>query len=115
LSVIGRIVKILESKNIEQKELCLKTGIGQSTFSSWKKNYRNVPTDKLLLIADFLEVPIRYLMTGEGEEAVINQISQGVRELTEQEEELLRIFNSLNMKDKTSLLSHAYELEEQNK
>lgn len=36
-------------------------------------------------------------------------------ELDEQEKELLRIFKTLSIKDKTLLLTRAYELEEQNK
>ena len=108
MTVIERIVTVLETKGIEQKELCDKTGISPQTFSGWKKYFRNVPTDKLILISDFLQVPIRFLLTGEGDPEVKTP------SLTEQECELLRIFNSLSMKDKTALLSRAYELEEQN-
>lgn len=107
MSVIERIIEILECKGIAQKEVCAILSINSSTFSTWKKRYSNIPTDKVVDIADFLKVPIRYLLTGEGKKEII--------ELTDQEEELLRIFNSLNMKDKTALLSRAYELEEQNK
>jgi transcriptional regulator with XRE-family HTH domain len=107
LSVIERIVKILDDRGISQKEICDKTGIKQQTFSTWKKCYSNVPTDKVIVIADFLKVSLSYLLTGEG--------SEEIKKLSEQEEELLRIFNSLSMKDKTSLLSRAYELEEQSK
>jgi len=107
LSVIERIIEILEAKGIPQKEVCTALGINSSTFSTWKKRYSNVPTDKVLMIASFLKVPVLYLLTGEGKKELI--------ELSDQEEELLRIFNSLSMKDKTALLSRAYELEEQNK
>lgn len=36
-------------------------------------------------------------------------------EQNEQEQEILRIFKTLNIKDRTALLSYAYELEERNK
>lgn len=106
MSVIERIVKILDNRGVSQKELCDKTGIKQQTFSTWKKQYSNVPTDKVIEIADFLKVSLSYLLTGKG--------SEEEKQLTEQEEELLRIFNALSMKGKTALLSYAYELEEQN-
>lgn len=114
MTAIERIIKVIEEKKIQQKELCEKTGINQSTFSSWKKNYRNVPNDEMILIADFLDVPLRYLLTGDDEETMQEYILRKTT-LSEQEEELLRIFKSLNMKDKIALLSRAYELEEQNK
>jgi len=107
LSVIGRIVRILEDRNISQKDVCTKLGINSSTFSTWKKQHGNVPNDKLLIIADFLKVSLTYLLTGEGSEEII--------ELSDQEKELLRIFNALNIKGKAALISRAYELEEQNK
>ena len=107
MSVIGRIVRILEDRNISQKDVCTKLGINSSTFSTWKKQHGNVPNDKLLIIADFLKVSLTYLLTGEGSEEII--------ELSDQEKELLRIFNALNIKGKAALISRAYELEEQNK
>lgn len=115
MTVIERVVNILEKKSIQQKELCQNTGIKEATFSGWKKNYRNIPNEELIKIADYLQVPIRYLLTGEDEESVLAFISRNTRELNEQEEELLRIFNALPVRGKAALLSHAYELEEQNK
>ncbi|MBP2656245.1 MAG: hypothetical protein H6Q73_3814 [Firmicutes bacterium] len=107
MSVIERIVSILDDRGISQKELCDKTAIKPQTFSTWKKQYTNIPTDKVVVIADFLKISLSYLLTGEG--------CEEIQKLTEQEEELLRIFNILSVKDKTLLLSHAYELEENSK
>lgn len=107
MTVIERIIEVIDKKGFNQKDVCDQTGISQSTLSGWKKFYRNVPTDKVIAIADYLNVSLTYLLTGKG--------SIEVKHLSDQEEELLRIFNSLSMKDKTALLSRAYELEEQNK
>jgi transcriptional regulator with XRE-family HTH domain len=106
LSVIERIVELLDARGISQKEICEKTDIKPQTFSTWKKQYSNVPIDKLVVIADYLQVSLSYLVTGEG--------SEQIEQLSEQEEELFRIFKSLNMKNKTALLSYAYKLEEEN-
>lgn len=111
MTVIERIVNILEDKNIDQKDVCAFADIKEQTFSGWKKHYRNVPEDKLILIAKFLKMPVYYLMTGETEEVA----THNTKELGEQEEELLRIFKSLNIKGQAALISRAYELEEQNK
>lgn len=107
MSVIERIISILEEKEIPQKEICDLLSISSSTFSTWKKRYANIPSDKIAPIAKFLKVPVLYLLTGEGDKEI--------REMTEQENELLRIYNALSLKDKTALLTRAYELEEQNK
>ncbi|MCE5287017.1 MAG: helix-turn-helix domain containing protein [Pelosinus sp.] len=107
MTTIERIVNILDDRGISQKDLCDKTGIKPQTFSTWKKQFSDVPSDKLIAIANFLKVSISFLLTGEG--------SPEIKQLSDQEEELLRIYNLLNLKDKTALLSRAYELEEQNK
>ncbi len=105
MSVIERIVEIIEDRGISQKELCENTNIKRQTFSTWKNRNSNISLDEASAIADYLNVSLTYLSTGKG--------SPEIQQLTEQEEELLRIFKSLNIKDKTSLLSRAYELEEQ--
>jgi len=107
LSIIERVVSILDEKKISQKEICDLLNINSSTFSTWKRRYANIPSDKIVPIADFLKVSIRFLLTGEG--------TKEKREITEQENEILRIYNALSLKDKTALLTRAYDLEEQNK
>lgn len=107
MAIVNRIVDLLELKGISQKDFCEKTEIKQQTFSTWKNRYSsNVPAEKLAKIADVLQVPILYLLTGEGDKEI--------KEPSIQEKELLRIFNSLNVKGQAALLSRAYELEEQN-
>ena len=41
------------------------TGIGQSTFSSWKARRNLISGEKAKLIADYFNVSVDYLMTGE--------------------------------------------------
>jgi transcriptional regulator with XRE-family HTH domain len=104
LTIIERIVNLLDEKNVPQKEICDLLGIKSSTFSTWKKRFTSIPAEYIIPIADHLKVPVRYILSGEGAQELVD--------LTEQEEELLKIFKSLSIKDKTALLSKAYELEE---
>ena len=99
MSVMKRIMEVIEYKGIQQKDVCEALGINSSTFSTWKKRYGNIPIDKLVAIADYLKVPVLYLLTGQGEKEK--------REMTEQENELLRIYNVLSLKDKSTLLIRA--------
>lgn len=57
------------------------------------------------------DVPERY----ENDFPYHTPMSLGKNELNDHEEELLRVFKTLSIKDKTILLSRAYELEEENK
>lgn len=65
MTIYERYCSIRDSKGIKDAHVATGTGIGKSTFSDWKSG-RSVPkNDKLKKIADFLNVPLEYLMTGE--------------------------------------------------
>lgn len=56
--------KLLKEKGLTAYKVSKDTGIGRSTFTDWK-NGRSVPgTDKLIKIAECLEVSVEYLKTG---------------------------------------------------
>jgi len=48
-------------------DICKATGIPASTFSDWKKGKSKPGPDKLLKIAEFLGVSVKFLMTGQEE------------------------------------------------
>ena len=57
--------KLRDSKGIKDADVAKATGITKSTFSDWK-NGRSKPKDeKLLKIADYFNVTLDYLRTGE--------------------------------------------------
>lgn len=56
--------KLLKEKGLTAYKVSKETGIGRSTFTDWK-NGRSIPgTDKLIKIAECLEVSVEYLKTG---------------------------------------------------
>ena len=60
--------KIRDMKGYKDSHVANATGIGKSTFSDWKSGRSKPKNDKLQKIADFFEVTIDYLMTGEEKE-----------------------------------------------
>lgn len=60
--------KIRDMKGYKDSHVATATGIGKSTFSDWKSGRSKPKNDKLQKIADFFEVTIDYLMTGEEKE-----------------------------------------------
>lgn len=57
--------KLCESKGVTPAEVCRATGIATATTSSWKSGAYTPKQEKLQLIADYFNVPLEYLMTGE--------------------------------------------------
>ena len=65
MALIGkRILELIKERGLSQKEFSLRTGIPQSTMSSWKGKKQNPSLDKLKVICDTLEVDPYYLISG---------------------------------------------------
>jgi transcriptional regulator with XRE-family HTH domain len=56
---------LLKKTNKTTYRVSKDTGISQSVFSAWKTNRSTPKQDKLQKIADYFNVTIEYLMTGE--------------------------------------------------
>lgn len=105
-------------------------GLSNAAASSWKKG--SIPKSTTVQkIADYFGVTTDYLLRDHSpisasnvRDSVVlqgntgnNTVSNGdmgsaPSKLTEQEEEVLRIFRSLGMRKKTAVLSYLYELED---
>ena len=89
--------QLLQKFGVTTADVCKSTGIGQSTMSNWK-NRRNLISGKnAQLIADYLEVSIDYLMTGEekegGETYYINEETRAIAQEIFEKKELRMLFN----------------------
>lgn len=61
---------LLKKKGVKAADVSKATGIYPTVFSEWKKGKSTPKTDKLQKIADYFEVTVRYLMTGEDAEQI---------------------------------------------
>ena len=57
--------KLRDSRGVKDADVVRATGITKSTFSDWKSGRSEPKMDKLQKIADYFEVSLDYLMTGE--------------------------------------------------
>lgn len=97
MTISQRIFLLLKEKKLKQKDLALKTGISESAVSDWKKKGTNPAAENISAIADFLNVSIDYLLTGNDKTLLHSN-------LTSLEQECLNKFNRLSEIDKGRML-----------
>ena len=61
-------VKLLQSRGISSYKLSKETGISQTTLSNWKSGRSKPKMDVMQKIADYFNVSLDYIMTGEERE-----------------------------------------------
>lgn len=64
MTIGERILYIIKEKGMTQKDFSFKTGIPQSTMSSWKSRKQIPGMDKLQIICDTLNVDPYYIISG---------------------------------------------------
>jgi transcriptional regulator with XRE-family HTH domain len=87
MEIIERIYQLLDEKDKKAYELCIKLDISTSTMSTWKARTNDPPAKYMKTIADFFDVSLDYLLTGN--EAPIQ------KNTTSKEDELLSLFRKL--------------------
>lgn len=60
--------ELLQKHGVSTYKVSKETGIAQSVFSSWKNGISTPKQDKMQKIADYFNVSLEYLMTGEEKE-----------------------------------------------
>lgn len=86
-------------RGLKDYDVCKKTGISAGTISDWKNGrIKTLKPDKLVLIANVLNVSVDYLTTGHTAQA---------EPLSDDERKLLRLFRSLTPASRTELLNYA--------
>lgn len=84
-----RFSQLMKRKGVTAYQIAKTTGISQTTFSDWK-NGRSVPkADKMQKIADFFEVSVEYLLSGEESEQNKKPATQKGDELSEEEIDII--------------------------
>lgn len=110
--------ELLKKYNVTAYRVSKETGVGQSTFTDWKKG-RSVPKlEKLQKIADYFGVSIDYLMTGrEVTQEFVERVQQESQKeweptLTEKDEKDIqkRLEATLNQLDSDSGLMYSGEV-----
>ena len=58
----SKFYKLLQENNISSYKVAKETGINQSTLSEWKSGKYNIKVDKLMILANYFNVPIEYFL-----------------------------------------------------
>lgn len=103
MTIIQRVQSMLEERGIKASVLCEYARIDQGTYSAWKKRGTNPGAEYISAIADFFDVPERYILTGEAPKAVYDFQPQ----LSKSEERLLSYWRALNDLGQARLLVDA--------
>lgn len=118
MSVIKRIVDLLQQKGISISEFAKLIGVNRATVSNWKQRNSNPPIELLAPIANVLNVSVLYLLGLQEDQGTPAPSSQSVspsptpavprKGLTAKEEELLSIFRDLSDDSQEIVMATAY-------
>ncbi len=121
MKILNNIIFLMEEKRISQKKLTDYLDVSKNVFTEWKSQRSKSYMKYLPQIADFLEVPIDALLDREnvasinGNYNAVNNstvtIGDTSKTLSEQEQEILRIYNTLSTKEKAELFLKICEYE----
>lgn len=90
--------RLLQKYGVSTYKVAKETGIAQSVFSSWKTGISTPKQDKLKKIADYFNVSVEYLMTGEekegGEKYYLNEETSKMAQKIFENKELRMLFDA---------------------
>ena len=90
-------MQLLQKFGVTTYQVSKATGIGQSTFSSWKSRRNLISGKNAQLIADYFGVSVDYLMTGEekeGDKYYLNDETSQIAQDIFENRELRLLFDS---------------------
>lgn len=90
--------ELLQKHGVSTYKVSKDTGIAQSIFSSWKNGISTPKQDKMQKIADYFNVSLEYLMTGEekegGEKYYLNDETAKMAQEIFENKELRMLFDT---------------------
>lgn len=131
--IANRIKLMIKSNGISQKTMLTECGLGINTISQMSKG-NDMLSKNLARIADYLNCSVDYLLGRTDEPSTVSNVIGGnvtggavvqgyhnsnvtvnssERKLTDEEIELLRLFNSLDVKRRIKLLDYGFALEDE--
>jgi transcriptional regulator with XRE-family HTH domain len=97
---ISRIDQILKKRGISGYKMTKDLGLSSGIYSQWVTKKTKPSLRTLRMIAEYLDVSVEYLLTGEEKEKTPAQTSESLSGL---DQELIRVILSLSDAEKASL------------
>ena len=104
MPIIKRIDGLLKEKGIGKMKFYEECRISSGTFSMWKNNIVSPSETSLRIMSQYLNTTVEYLKTGLGQKEKPSPIVEG---LTEAQEKVLRLFDSMTDQEQRALLATA--------
>lgn len=109
---VKTLSELLKEKKITQAELARELGVHRQNIYQWLTG-KTLPRPELIVkIASYFNVTVDYLLqdeTSSGE--ILGEGNVATNALTPQEQELVRLFRNLPVKDQTHFLAELYKKE----
>lgn len=105
----NRIYTLRKARGLTQEELGQRVGVTKAQINKYETGItQNLKRPVAEAVADALEVSPAFLLGWQEKDDVING-----KRMSSEEEELIRIYRVLNVRNKVKLLNYAIELEDQ--
>ncbi len=105
MGVLDRIIELTNKKNLTGKDIATVLGLKKSPLTDWKNNKSKPTLEQIITMCEFFAVSSDYLLFG---------INSTIK-ITNEEKEILTLYNSLDEKSKTIIKGKLYEYEKENK
>ncbi len=106
MTISENIFRLINERNIKQKEFSQLTGISESTICDWKRKATNPSSDKIMIICEVLGVsPYELLATCEGKKLV--QTDSITVDKNSDEYEVVRIMRECDAAVKNRIIGYA--------
>ena len=128
LTINERVFRLLYDSHRTQKELADFCGINERNIGSWKTRGSDPPAKLICKIAEFFGVSVVWLLSGEEQDppsfvnngsvagnigansGTIYVVNGGERVLSDECVELVRVYESLGVRDRVRLLDTAFQI-----
>ncbi len=128
MTINERVFSLLSERHVSQKDFATACGINPRNVSSWQVRGTDPPASSICKIADFFGVSVEWLLSGEDRprSSYVNNGSVngnlgphtgaivirngGERVLSAECSELVRVYESLEIRDRMRLLNAAFEI-----
>lgn len=111
MTIGERVLELIHTKGMTQKEFSECTGIPQSTISDWRRKKQNPGSDKIMSICDVLGIDPYYLISGT--EGSVYKNANSLVVYDDSDEYLMLIeYRKLNADSKKRLLGYAQALKD---
>lgn len=94
MSIISRVLEVMERSGKQASDVANHLDVGASTFSNWKNRMKDPPAKLIKPLSDYLNVSVYWLLTGKEDAELISAA------LPADEEKTLRYYRLLSEENK---------------